>query len=290
MIRPRFQWPFSRWRWLTDPIPAERLAAVRIATAVALLIDLLFGCLPSFHLLFTADGLGGRDAYPIRFRDGTLYWSLLKWLPDAWGPHALMGIWIAAAVAMLVGYRVFLTALVCWACAVSFWNVNPWACNGGDQLRNALLLTVACIGLAPSSPRPKEAVAPAWPVRVMLVQMCCMYFFSALYKLRWAEWRDGSAMYYVNHNRAWSMCPDLTTALPVWLHFFSTWLTLAWELSFPVLVCVRRTRPWVLWLGAGFHVATLVTLEVGSFATYSLVYYVPFVAWERRRKSVESRC
>ena len=122
----------------------------------------------------------------------------------------------------------------------------------------------------------------------MLVQMCCVYFFCALYKLRWTEWRDGSAMYYVNRNRAWSMCPDLTAALPVWLHVFSTWLTLAWELSFPLLVCFRRTRPWVLWLGAGFHVATLFTLEVGSFATYSLVYYVPFVPWERWRKSVRS--
>lgn len=111
-----------------------------------------------------------------------------------------------------------------------------------------------------------------------------MYFFSALYKLRWAEWRDGSVMYFVNHNRTWSMCTDLTSALPVWLHFFSTWLTLAWELSFPLLVCFRQSRPFVLGLGVFFHVATLFTLEVGSFATYSLVYYVSFVPWERWRR------
>jgi hypothetical protein len=290
MIPPRFPWPFSRWRWLTDPIPAERLAAVRIATAVALLVDLLVGCLPWFNTLFTADGLAGSEAYPLRFRAGTLYWSLLRWLPDAWGPHALMAVWVAAAVGMLMGYRVFLTATVCWACAVSFQNINPWVGNGGDQLRNALLLTVACIGLVPPFPcgRGRPALAPAWPVRVMLVQMCCMYFFSAVYKLRWAEWRDGSVMYYVNHNRTWSMCPDLTAALPAWLHFFSTWLTLAWELSFPLLVCVRRTRPVMLGLGVFFHVATLVTLEVGSFATYSLVYYVPFVPWERWRTPRQS--
>lgn len=146
MIQPRFPWPFSRWKWLTDPVPAARLAAVRIATAIALLIDLLFGCLPSFRLLFTADGLAGRDAYPLRFREGTLYWSLLKLLPDAWGPHVLMAVWIAAGVAMLVGVRVFWAALACWACAVSFQNINPWVCNGGDQLRNALLIAVMCIG------------------------------------------------------------------------------------------------------------------------------------------------
>ena len=296
MISPRFPWPFSRWTWLTEPVPAERLAAVRIATAAALLLDLCLGCLPYFNLLFTADGLAGRDAYPLRFREGTLYWSLLRWLPDAWGPHSLMALWLVAAVAMLFGYRVFLSALVCWACAVSFQSINPSVCNGGDQLRNALLFTVMCIGLgAPvgrgdrafSSPRPTGAIAEAWPLRVLFVQMCCMYFFSALYKLRWAEWRDGSAMSAVNHNRTWSMCPDLTAALPGWSHPFATWLTLAWELSFPLLACLRRTRLFVLGLGVFFHVATLFTLEVGSFATYSLVYYVPFVPWERWRKSVE---
>jgi hypothetical protein len=95
-------------------------------------------------------------------------------------------------------------------------------------------------------------------------------------------------MVHVNQNRTWSLCPDVTAALPTWLHYAGTWLTLAWELTFPLLVCSRRTRPWVLGLGAAFHLITLFTLEVGSFATYSLVYYVPFVPWERWRKSVDS--
>lgn len=280
MIAARLPWPLSRWKWLTDPIPAERVAAVRIATAVALLIDLLFGCLLSFRLLFTADGLAGRD--------GGAGWSLLKWLPDAWGPHALMAVWLTAAVGMLLGYRVFLTALVCWACAVSFQHINPWACNGGDQLRNVLLFGVLGIGLTPSSPRPTGARADAWPLCVLFVQMCCVYFFSSLYKLRHPEWRDGSMMLLVGHNRTWSMCPDLTAALPAWAHALTTWLTLGWELTFPLLVCFRRTRPFALWPGVALHAASVFTLEVGSFATYSLVYYVPFVPWERWRKSIES--
>lgn len=292
MIEPRFPWPFSRWNWLTDPVPCERLIAVRIATAVALLIDLLIGCLPSFRWLFTSEGLGGRGAYPLRFRDGTLYWSLLNWLPDSWGPPTLFAVWILAAVSLLVGYRVFLSALGCWVCAVSFWNSQPWVCNGGDQLRNALLVSAACIGLVPgpsNGTTHSQTVCSPWPLRVMFVQMACLYFFSALYKLRWTSWRDGSMMAAVNYNETWSMCPALTTFIPVWLDTFSTWLTLAWELSFPVLVCWRPTRFWVLALGVVFHVASLVLLEVGSFATYSLVYYVPFVPWERwRRKSIES--
>src|SRR5439155_26068569 len=142
-IRPRFPGALARWRWLTDPVPAERAAVLRIATTTALLLDLALGTLPYYRSLFTADGLAGRNAYPFRFRTGHFYWSVLRWLPDEWGPQLVAVVWLAAAVGLLVGYRTLLTGLVCWACAVSVWNINQWVANGGDQLRNSLLLMVA---------------------------------------------------------------------------------------------------------------------------------------------------
>ena len=38
---PWLPWPLSRWRWWTEPVRAERLAALRIGLGVALLLDLL---------------------------------------------------------------------------------------------------------------------------------------------------------------------------------------------------------------------------------------------------------
>src|SRR5581483_5576329 len=32
-LRPWYPWPLSRWRWWTEPVPAERLAALRIGLA-----------------------------------------------------------------------------------------------------------------------------------------------------------------------------------------------------------------------------------------------------------------
>src|SRR5262245_31251488 len=72
-IQPSFPSFLARWAWLNDPVPAERTAALRIATALALLLDIGLGCLPQFWSLFTADGLAGRDAYPWRFRSGHYY-------------------------------------------------------------------------------------------------------------------------------------------------------------------------------------------------------------------------
>ena len=142
-IQPRFPGFLNRWKCLTAPVAAERVAALRIATALALLLDIGFGLLPHFAVYFSADALGGRDLYPSRFREGHYYWSLLRVLPDGWGPTSLFAVWIAAAVGLLVGYRPLVTGLVCWACSVSVWNINPGICNGGDQLRNSLLLLVS---------------------------------------------------------------------------------------------------------------------------------------------------
>ncbi len=285
-IQPRFPGPLGRWRWLTEPVPAERAAAVRIAAALALLLDIGLGLLPHFATHFTADGLAGRAAYPWRFRPGHFYWSLLRHLPDAWGPHALMAVWVAAAVGLLVGYRPLVTGLVCWACAVSFWNVNPWVANGGDQLRNTLLLAVAvgrsgAVWGVQSVRRGGEPVlVPGWPLKVLLVQLVCMYVSGGVYKLLSPAWRSGDMMYYVNRDLTWSLVPAVTAALPVWVDRLATRVTLGWELGFPALIAVRRTRAAALWLGVAFHLLTLLTLEVGAFALYSLAWYAIFVRWE----------
>jgi hypothetical protein len=290
-IQPRFPGFLGRWRWLTETVPAERVAALRIAAAVALLLDIGLGCLPYFATLFTADGLAGRDAYPWRFREGHYYWSVLRWLPDSWGPWALVSVWVAAAVALLVGYRPFVSGLVCWGCAVSFGSINPWVCNGGDQLRNTLLLGVAvsrggAVWGVQSVRRggwTGPVLVPGWPLKVLLVHLVCLYFFSGVYKLLSPAWRTGYMMYFVNHDLTWSLLPNLTGRLPVVFDRLMTWVTLVWELGFPVLIALRRTRAATLWLGAVFHLVTLFTLEVGAFATYSLVWYAMFVPWERRR-------
>jgi hypothetical protein len=288
-VQPWFPGAPGRWRWLTGTIPAERVAALRIATAVVLLIDIGLGYLPHFATLFSPDALGGRDLYAARFRDGHFYWSLLRWLPDSWGPAALMAVWAGSAVALLVGWRPLASGLVAWACAVSFWNINLGLNNGGDRLRNTLFLMVAvsCSGAVwgVSSVRRRgetgPVVVPGWPVKVLFVQLATLYFFGGLCKVLNPAWRNGYVMYFVSHDLAWSTTPAQSSLLPVWAHQLTAWATVVWELGFPLLAVMRGTRAATLGVGVAFHVATLFTLEVGAFALYALACYAPFVPWER---------
>jgi hypothetical protein len=289
-IQPRFPGFLGRWRWLTEPVAAERVAALRIATALALLLDIGVGLLPHFTTYFSPDALGGHDLYPSRFRDGHYYWSVLRVLPESWGPGALMGVWVLSAVGLLVGYRPFVTGLVCWACAVSVWNINPAVCNGGDQLRNSLLLLVALCrsgavwGVQSVRTGNEPVYVPGWPVKVLIVQLACVYFFSGVYKLLEPAWRSGYVMYFVNHDLVWSLTPGLSSRLPVEVHRLIAWATVAWEVAFPLLIALKGLRAVTLWIGVAFHVLSFFTLEVGHFALYALAWYAIFVPWERYRR------
>ena len=71
---------------------------------------------------------------------------------------------------------------------------------------------------------------------------------------------------------------------PSWTHFSPdylplpdgclrvlAWVTIGWELLFPLLVLMPLTRAATLWIGVFFHVGTLIHLEVGLFPLYALV-------------------
>src|SRR4051812_21778956 len=101
-IRPWFPGVLGRWTWLTEDIPAERMAALRIAVALALLLDIFGPSLPYFSLFFGPVTFGAAELTAPRFAPGHYYWSVLRVLPEGWGPQALMGVWIASTVALLV--------------------------------------------------------------------------------------------------------------------------------------------------------------------------------------------
>lgn len=287
-VRPWFPWPLARWGWWTEPVPAERVAALRVAVALVLLVDIGAGYLPHFTAFFGPE-VAGLHLYDGRFRADHGYWSVLRVLPESWGTRAVFAAWIASALALLIGWRPLLSGLLAWGCAVSVWNFSPGLHNGGDRIRNLLLLMVAvsCSGAVwgVSSTRDRAdgrpVLVPGWPVKVLFVQLAVMYFFSGYYKALSPIWRSGYVMYWASHDLGWSLCPGAAAHIPVWVHRLAAQVTLVWELGFPVLAAVRATRVPALVLGVLFHAATLFTLEVGAFALYAIACYTAFVPWER---------
>ncbi|MBI3409410.1 MAG: HTTM domain-containing protein [Planctomycetes bacterium] len=81
-VEPWLPWPLSAWSWWTRPVPAERLAILRIGLSLCLLVDLWFNYLPHLHDFFGAGGLGDPELFVWYGQSPRWNWSLLRGLAD----------------------------------------------------------------------------------------------------------------------------------------------------------------------------------------------------------------
>lgn len=290
-LAPALPPPLAQSRWWTEPVPAERWAAFRIAFGAALFLDVVGTYWPVRRAVFGDLSLGDPSVFASRTAWPLWNWSLLEGVTSPWAWDAALVLWAAAALCLTVGWCSRRAALAAWALSITALNTNYFIHNGGDRLRTLALFylmlspcaatwsldAVRC-GLARDT-RPRF-IAP-WPLRLAFLQLVTIYFFSGLLKEKGTTWQSGEALWLVMTNAAWTRWSYLD--LPVWplLAQALTWVTLAWELAFPLLVVSRRTRVPALLIGAWFHVATGVLLKLGMFPVYALCLYLPLLPWER---------
>jgi hypothetical protein len=165
-VRPWLPGSLGKWAWLNDPVPAERLAALRIGVALCLLLDILGTYIPHLIDYYGPGSLASPDVFADRFASPHWHWSLLRWLPETWGPPVLAWIWVGAGVALLVGWRPQLVATIAWALSLSFYNTNYYLHNSGDRLRHTLLffLMIAPCGAVWAVSRIRKAPSPPSPL------------------------------------------------------------------------------------------------------------------------------
>jgi hypothetical protein len=276
-LNPWLPWPFGRCRWWTEPVRAERLAALRIGIAVILLLDLLLTYVPDLHLFYGADSLSrvaGRNLFDYSFKPPRWSWSLLKDAGDPFCFRLAMVVWVLATVSMLVGLITPLSIFVVWYLSTSFANLNSYNDNAGDQVRGIVLLYLLLsrcgaawsvdawmrrwLGrqegwLARLLGRPPGPVyIYPWALRLIFVQMTIIYFVNGLYKLVGPDWRQGNSLYYVLNDLTLARWSYAQFPTPVVLTRVATWSVLIWEVTFPFWMLL----PWLvsgIFLGCGLR-------------------------------------
>src|ERR1700724_3679078 len=81
-LEPWLPWPLKAWGWWSQPVRAERVAALRIGMAACLLIDLLTTYRPHLLEYFGTEGLGGSQMFAYFGEAPRLNWSLLRGVGD----------------------------------------------------------------------------------------------------------------------------------------------------------------------------------------------------------------
>lgn len=266
---------WERWRAPTEECVYARL---RVGLAVAALYNLWCN-------LPLADWLGRDSLWPAaqlaRAFPGE-FWrvDLFLWLPDSMEllPYVLGGV---SAVAFALGWGWRVSGLLLWLCLVSLRNRCLVAFgDGGLQVLPGALLFLLC---APASRMKSRRATESWPLRLIQLQICLIYLQSGYYKLLGPQWWQGEAL-------RWSLLNPQFARFgldSLWTHpggeafcWLGGWITLLWELSFPLWLLGRRTRPLSLALGLVMHLSLWLLFVLGVFPLAMLVLYLAF--WPAR--------
>jgi hypothetical protein len=148
-----------------------------------------------------------------------------KWARRPSSAYLLFALWALSAVLLTVGLFTRTSAVLCWALTVTFHVRLDWALNGGDALFRCGLfyLMFARSGAAWSLDAwlsGRQDRVPAWPVRLLQLQIIVVYFFTGMCKVT-NGFDEGDKPYIYDQFKAWVA---------------DTWLAV--EQGGPALTCV----------------------------------------------------
>lgn len=112
---------------------------------------------------------------------------------------------------------------------------------------------------------------------ILLLQICLLYFFSGVYKLFDDLWVDGYAMQYVSLIDSYSSGLLAVFHDNYWLSAIATYLTLTYQLLFPVAVWFKRIKVPYLIFGVFFHMVISVGMGLFHFGMIMIIMYLLFL-------------
>jgi hypothetical protein len=280
-LRSRVSGGLRLW---TSEIPPHSYALLRIALG-AIGIMALIGLTP-VDMYWFLDGLvpiGSVRGVP---RD----WFIAHGLAHVSGWALYLALWIVWA-SMTLGFFSDTAVIGAFAAQIvqARWNNNPL--SAAHQVVTVLLFCLLWVPtgrvwsldaiLRPTASAGTAERAPAWPLFLIRFQVALIYGSSALSKLAFPVWRDGSAVYWALSLNDFHRFPWVIPESAAPLLALVTWGTLAFELLFPVFVLFKRTRPVILWAGVALHLGLWLTLELGPFSWVMLASYIAFLDPEK---------
>jgi hypothetical protein len=283
--------------WFTPADPAL-LGLIRILTGLMLLythavwglaLDAFFG------------PVGWLDEGLVRALQGDEFaYSFWWWVPAnrVWHAYGLSMIVLAL---FTVGLWTRVTSVLALIVAISFVHRVPGALFGLDQI-NVLLTLYLAIGPSgqalsvdrwlagrrggAEASRPAPSAAANLAQRLIQVHMCVIYFFAGVSKLQGPAWWNGEAMWRAFANLEYQSADMTWLAWHPWLVNLITHASIAWELSFCVLIWLRLWRPLVLAGAVVLHLGIGLFLGMWTFGLVMLIGCASFLPAEAVRQFV----
>ncbi len=283
-------------RWLVD------FFGERVTGESAALLRVAYGVLACWEAAAVWMNLGRYDAV-----DGLVPYDLVKNDPYAWmslfslapgSPIVLYGHAIAFTIAsalVLVGAMPRVMSLVLCYVSISLQFRNPFILNSGDRLFQitAGLMTLMPLGhrfsvdawLRGARGLPAPPALSIYGQRLLQLEVAYVYLSSCIAKVMNPRWLHGIALRDVLASPVYAEWPRYFDFFPVVVAL--TWMTLAFELTFPLLVWFKRWRPWMILWGIAFHVGIDALMIIPVFSAMMIVCYAAFLSDEETRWLVD---
>ena len=201
------------------------------------------------------------------------------------------GLALAGGLGLVLGICPRTAAFCGWLAAVSYSYRNMCILHSGDNLIRIGMFflifarTDGSVSLpralrrwlsrpAGSADEPQPVLVPAWPQRILQIQLCILYLVAGIWKATGRTWRNGSAVGLVLQLGEFQRFPIPEFFMTPVMSQVMTYGTLAFELGFPLLVWIPRLRLPVLLAGLAFHAGLDWVMNVQLFQWLITAYYL----------------
>lgn len=269
------------------PISARPLGVFRILYGLIALANLGLMSV-DFQLWYTNVGIQqGPDAREIA---GPLRFSILQYYQDPATAWAVFWGTAAAAALFTLGWHTRIMGVLLYLGTLTLYHRNVLTNSGPDTLFTILsfYLMLSPCGAAYSldALRAKkrrggtvaEPLIVPWTQRLIQLQLCLIYFNTAVWKCTGYTWPNGTALHFVLHNPEvgrLSLDPlsDYTMLVSLMTHG-----ALVGEFLLAFWLWSRATRPYVIAIGVMLHVGIEFVVNAPLFGPLMMSCYLLFLS------------
>lgn len=218
------------------------------------------------------------------------------WVVQLGPPYLVLGVLLAAGVALVVGWRTRVASVVAAVLLLAVQRRDPWILNSGDLLLRELAFFVMLMPAGETwsldarrrakQGKPERLRAP-WALRLVQMQVSAIYLFSVWAKVRGTDWNDGTAVgiaLQLEDLQRFAMPEVLATS--VFVSAVLTYSSLVVEAALAFALWLPRLRYWVIAAGVGLHLGIEASLLIGWFSFAVISSYLAFVPAAHLRLAV----
>jgi hypothetical protein len=254
---------------------------MRLFRLIFCLMLFVFYCIRSLDidLYFSNHGIAHTDILPEIVIQKYRY-SLLTLFPSDGALWFFNSVLLVSLLLLAFGVLPRLFAAIVLIVHVSFIHRNPGGTYGVDTISIFYMLFLLMADFRKSDSSRGEdlrSILGSMAYRFSQIQLCVIYFYSGVHKLKGLSWWQGDALWNVMANAQlarWDF--SLLTHLP-WAIVGATYGTLIFEIYFPALVWSPKTRYPLLLAGVLMHVGIGLFMNIPYFAFLMVLLYVFFL-------------